>query len=129
MKTQTMHFVDGQLFTCFHGVPETTLVTDVPAGLTELMQTICTNFNGPEDRDFYTSPITSLAEVETFFRKLSAAGKMFHPEDDPADIVNSYSLAHIFNPEEAANIRLRIAEVYQFMDDPCAFIMDNTLGA
>lgn len=73
----------------------------------------------------YTTPITDLAEAQDFFRRLSHAGKLFHPEDDPAEI--SHAGICIFTLDEAAEVRRRIHEVYRVMPDPCDFILDAGL--
>ena len=69
----------------------------------------------------YTTPITDLAEAQDFFRRLSHAGKLFHPEADPAEVSDAGIC--IFTPDEVVEVRKRIDEVYQFMPDPCDFIL------
>jgi hypothetical protein len=49
---------------------------------------------------------------------------LFHPEDDPANVINDNG--RIFTDSEATAIRQRIDEAYEFMDDPCEFILSMT---
>lgn len=73
-----------------------------------------------------TTPITNLNSAKGFLRLLEADGKLFHPEDDPETVVSTRG--RVFTPEEVPYVRLRIEEVYSFMEDPCAFICDEILG-
>jgi hypothetical protein len=72
-------------------------------------------------KPYFLNPLTSLADCEGFFFCLDQDGLLFHPEDDPASVINANG--RIFNDEEANAIRQRIGEVYEFMDDPCEFIL------
>ena len=72
----------------------------------------------------FTTPLTSFADCEGFFFCLDQQGLLFHPEDDPATVINDQG--QLFNPEEVKALRQRIDEVYEFMDDPCEFILSMT---
>lgn len=69
----------------------------------------------------FTTPLTSFADCEGFFFCLDQQGLLFHPEDDPAIVINDQG--QLFNDEEVIALRQRIDEVYEFMDDPCEFIL------
>jgi hypothetical protein len=49
---------------------------------------------------------------------------MFHPEDDPAIVINDQG--QLFTDDEVIALRQRIDEVYEFMDDPCEYILSMT---
>jgi hypothetical protein len=69
----------------------------------------------------FITPIKSEADAEGFFFCLDQLGLLFHPEDDPAIVINDQG--QLFNHEEVKALRQRIDEVYQFMDDPCEYIL------
>ena len=72
----------------------------------------------------FLTPIKSESDAEGFFFCLHQEGLLFHPEDDPASVINANG--RIFNDEEANAILQRINEAYEFMDDPCEFILSMT---
>jgi hypothetical protein len=72
----------------------------------------------------FLTPIKSEAEAEGFFFCLNQQGLLFHPEDDPASVINANG--RLFNDEESEALRQRIDEVYEFMDDPCEYILKMT---
>jgi hypothetical protein len=75
-------------------------------------------------RDYFLTPLKSFADCEGFFFCLDQDGLLFHPEDDPAIVINDQG--QLFNPEEVIALRQRIDEAYEFMDDPCEFILSMT---
>ena len=75
-------------------------------------------------RPYFLTPLTSFADCEGFFFCLDQDGLLFHPEDDPAIVINDQG--QLFNPEEVKALRQRIDEAYEFMDDPCEFILSMT---
>jgi hypothetical protein len=75
-------------------------------------------------KPYFLTPLTSLADCEGFFFCLEQDGLLFHPEDDPASVINEQG--RIFNDSEANAIRQRISEAYELMDDPCEFILTMT---
>lgn len=74
-------------------------------------------------RPYLAKPITPLAEAYEFFKHLQSDDCLFHPEDDPSSIIDSDNHP-LFSPREADLLRQRIAEVYVFDSDPCAYISD-----
>jgi hypothetical protein len=48
---------------------------------------------------------------------------IFHPEDNPADVINNATGQALFTPEQVELVRQRIDEVYEVMDDPCEYIL------
>ena len=72
----------------------------------------------------FTKPITSESDAEQFFYDLHAENLLFHPEDDPATIINPAG-ERIFTDAECLLVAERITEVYQYMIDPCEFIVDQ----
>lgn len=72
----------------------------------------------------FTTPVRSLEDAHAFFRALHAENLLFHPEDPPESIVDSFGL-NLFSAEESALLAQRLAEVYTFDADPCKFIVDN----
>ncbi len=75
-------------------------------------------------KPYFLTPLTSLADCEGFFFCLEQDSLLFHPEDDPANVINEQG--RIFSDSEANAIRQRISEAYEFMDDPCEFILRMT---
>lgn len=71
------------------------------------------------------TPITSLTEAHVFFTRMAIASLLFHPEDDPATVVDANGRA-LFDDSECALLRKRVSEVYAFDSDPCAFCLDIT---
>ena len=76
--------------------------------------------------DVYTAPIRTEADAEGFFYQLHQLGRLFHPEDDPAEVVNGASGGWLFTKEQAQRLRARLDEVYEVMDDPCAYCLTLT---
>jgi hypothetical protein len=72
----------------------------------------------------FTKPLTSQRDAQQFFRDLHAADLLFHPEDDPATIINQAG-ERIFTDAQCPLVVERIAETYEFMTDPCEFIVDT----
>lgn len=77
-------------------------------------------------RDYFLDPIRSSADAEGFFFFLYQDNLLFHPEDDPSVVINGRSGEMLFNDSEVPLIRQRIDEIYEFMDDPCEFILTIT---
>lgn len=72
----------------------------------------------------FLTPIKSESDAEGFFFCLDQEGLLFHPEDDPFSVINANG--PLFTAEESEALRQRIDEVYEFMDDPCEFILSMT---
>ncbi len=75
-------------------------------------------------KPYFLDPIKSFADAEGFFFCLYQDSLLFHPEDDPGNVIDANG--RIFTDAEAHVIRQRIDEVYEFMDDPCDFILTMT---
>lgn len=71
--------------------------------------------------EYLHTPIQTEADAEGFFFCLDQDGKLFHPEDDPATVVNASG--RVFTDEQAELLRERITEVYEVMAEPCAYIL------
>jgi len=74
----------------------------------------------------YTTPIHTEADAEGFFFQLHQLGRLFHPEDNPSEIINGASGEWLFTQEQAHYLRDRLDEVYAVMDDPCAYCLTLT---
>jgi len=72
----------------------------------------------------FITPIKSEADAEGFFFCLNQQGVLFHPEDDPVIVINDQG--QLFSDDEVRALRQRINEVYEFMDDPCKYILSMT---
>jgi hypothetical protein len=77
-------------------------------------------------KTYFLDPIKSFADAEGFFFCLHQDGLLFHPEDDPSTVINGQSGAMLFSDSEVPLIRQRIDEAYEFMNDPCEFILRMT---
>jgi hypothetical protein len=84
-------------------------------------------------KTYFKTPITTKKEGEDFFRQLHKDNLLYHPEDSAHDIIevtpgtidetcNTFSLA------EADELDKRMDEVFDVLDDPCEFILDNLMG-
>lgn len=76
--------------------------------------------------DIYTTPIRTEADAEGFFFQLHQLGRLFHPEDNPSEVVNGASGGWLFTKEQAEHLRNRLDEAYEVMDDPCAYCLTLT---
>lgn len=47
-----------------------------------------------------------------WFSEMSARGLLFHPDDDPSEIISTKSGARIFSDVEAAELRATIGEMF-----------------
>ena len=74
-------------------------------------------------KQYFLDPIKSESDAEGFFFCLHQDGLLFHPENDPGELVIVNKDGLIFTDSEAQKIRQRIDEVYQFMDDPCEYAL------
>lgn len=70
----------------------------------------------------FSTPISSQDDAEGFLFQMHDSGLSFHPEDNPADIINS-SGKYLFDALEAELLRQRMYEVYQFLADPCEYLL------
>ena len=72
----------------------------------------------------YQTPITTISEAKSFFYSLNKREKLFHPDDEPSTIIDQEG-KRIFTNEESEFISQRIAEIREFLPDPCEFIIDT----
>lgn len=63
---------------------------------------------------FLSTPIRTLEDGKRWLETLARSGRMFHLEDDPADIVRwrDGALLPVFSPDEWPDVRQRVAELY-----------------
>lgn len=76
--------------------------------------------------DLYTTPIKTEADAQGFFFQLHQLGQLFHPEDNPSEVVNGSTGEWLFTDDQAQHLRHRLDEVYEVMDDPCAYCLTLT---
>jgi hypothetical protein len=85
-------------------------------------------------KQYFKEPLKNREDVETFFTKLFLDDLLFHPEDDPSDIIYLEEDSEIweervyvplFNEEENIKLRQRLDEVFEHHEDPCKFIVDT----
>lgn len=73
----------------------------------------------------YSTPINSPADAEGFLFQLHQAGKLFHPDDNPATVIRSTG-EPLFTPTEAALVAQRMDEVFEQLDDPSDYALTLT---
>jgi hypothetical protein len=80
-------------------------------------------------KDYFKTQITSEDESKQFYRKLNSDGLLFHPEDNPNQIINirKEGLVRLFTDEECKYLNERLDETFEYMTDPCEFIVDELL--
>lgn len=83
-------------------------------------------------KQYFKEPLKNREDVETFFTKLFLDDLLFHPEDDPGDIITLESpleedseprYYELFNEKECIELRKRLDEVFEYHEDPCDFIL------
>ena len=72
----------------------------------------------------FTTPITTTADAEGFLFQMYQHGLDFHPEDNPADIIDTRTGQPLFTPAEADAVSERMEEVFMHMVDPCEYLLD-----
>ncbi len=75
-------------------------------------------------KSYFKTKIRSYEDACKFLQQLNADNLIFHPEDDPADIINIAG-EYTFNKREAKVINKRMDEVWAHMADPCEYILDT----
>lgn len=81
-------------------------------------------------KPYFRTPITCKEEAEKFFDNLNADDLLFHPEDDPCDIIklvetNPNKYEPLFTLREARYLRDRLDEAWLHLADPCEYILEN----
>lgn len=71
--------------------------------------------------DYFSLLITGERSAKLFLQLLYEDGLLFHPEDDPAEISNEGF--PLFTDDEVELLRLRMGEVHQHLQDPCAWAL------
>lgn len=61
-------------------------------------------------------PITTKAEAVRFVVDLHEADKLFHFDDEPAEVINAHTGEPLFKPEEIEPLRQRISELFMLID-------------
>jgi len=61
-----------------------------------------------------------------FIFDLEEQGRLFHFDDDPAQIVNFFTGAPVFTPDELPAIREGVARCFATLQDPFFFLMEAT---
>jgi len=68
------------------------------------------------------TPIQTLDDAKGFFFQLEQHGQLFHPDDDPASVIDSHGKP-LFTLSQCMHLRHRIEEAYMVMNDPCEYIL------
>ena len=61
-------------------------------------------------------PITTKAEAVRFVVDLHEADRLFHFDDDPAEIINAHTGKPLFKPDDIEPLRQRVAELFTLID-------------
>ena len=77
-------------------------------------------------KSYFTTPITTEDDAKNFIDSLHKDEILFHPEDDAYDIIDRDG-TRLFTDEEALELNNRLDEVYQYMKDPCEYIIQHEL--
>lgn len=59
--------------------------------------------------------VRSIVGVEAWYRDLQKQGRVFHPDDDPATVINSVTREPIFSAQEAEALRSMIADIREIL--------------
>ena len=62
-----------------------------------------------------------------FIFDLEEQGRLFHFDDDPAEVVNFFTGAPIFTPDELPEIRAGVAHCFATLQDPFFFLCQATM--
>ena len=74
----------------------------------------------------YTGPITNEADAQGFLFQLHQAGNLFHPDDNPADIIRTATGEPVFTAAEAEQVTRRMNEVFEHLTDPYEYALTLT---
>ena len=72
---------------------------------------------------------TSTKAAIGWFEELHRAGLMFHPDDDPADVVNVATGANTFSKAECELVNESMARLFASLGDDVYEIAFNTVSA
>lgn len=73
--------------------------------------------------DLFNTPIHTESDAQGFFFQLHQRGQLFHPEDNPQEIVDAATGGWLFTPDQARALAARMDEIYAVMDDPCDYCL------
>ena len=73
----------------------------------------------------FTNQIKSTQKAKDFLTYLNDTDQLFHPEDNPRDIISNTTKKRLFNESQCLDLDQRIEEVFFYLDDPCQFILDE----
>jgi|TARA_R110000822_G_scaffold92610_1_gene213535 hypothetical protein len=76
-------------------------------------------------REYFKKEVTSTKQAELFIDQLAADDLLYHPETYAKEVVDMRYGKRLFTDEEAIELDIRMDECYYYMDDPCAYILDN----
>jgi len=75
----------------------------------------------------YKKIITTEKESKNFLKKFYEEYPDVHPEDDMSNIVKTKDGSRTFTDEQVIDIHARLDEVYMYLEDPCAYIVDRNV--
>ena len=73
----------------------------------------------------FAKKINSAQDSKDFLTFLNDSDQLFHPEDNPREIIKNTTGLRLFTEEQCVNIENRLNEVFEYLDDPCEYILDN----
>jgi len=71
----------------------------------------------------YDVELNSWQDCVMFLHDLYMEGKLFHPDDDPSQIIDR-DHKQLFTRVECRHLRLRMDEVFTYIDDPYGVCLD-----
>ena len=79
--------------------------------------------------NYFKRKIVSELDAGRFFNNLYKDSLLFHPEDDPSDIIefneDTGEYEQLFDTKNIEILRIRLDEVYEVMEDPCKYIIEE----
>jgi hypothetical protein len=71
----------------------------------------------------FKKSITNKEESKEFLIFLNETDQLFHPEEDPRDIIKNSTGEKLFTEEQSVDLEIRLDEVYEYLEDPCEYIL------
>ena len=71
----------------------------------------------------FKNKITTIQESKDFLTQLNQTDQLFHPEEDPRNIISNNK--PLFSEEQSVDLELRLDEIFEYLEDPCQYILDN----
>lgn len=78
--------------------------------------------------ELFTRKVESIELAQQLLQELIAENLFFHPEDAPSSIIDSCFGTPLFTYKEAILLNQRMLEVYDYLQDPCAYAMELLQG-